>query len=178
MPNVHTPVHGSTDELLLHILQNFFEGQGIHIGTLFSEEIDPPMIIARAERRSGGMADAIHDERYMHPVLFSVSTITSGVDADQVGEELQEAVRIALRQAQLEQITVPNGGTLSRITNSILPSRVADFATATGIVQYASLPAGWVRFESVWRAIIRPPAQSTITNRFLNPRPIGPGVFF
>jgi hypothetical protein len=171
MPDVHIPMHGSVDDLLIGVLAQFFEGQGIHIGTLYSEEIEPPMILARAERRSGGMADAIHDDRYMHPALVSISTITSGVDADQIGEELQEAVRIALRQAQLDQTVVPNGGSISRITNSSLPSRVSDYATSTGIVQYASLPQGWVRWESVWRIVVRPPAQSTITNRFL----INPG---
>jgi len=167
MPEVHIPIFGSTDELLLHLLQDFFEGQGIHIGTLFSEEINPPMIIARAERRSGGQADAVHDDRYMHPALISVSTITSGVDADEIGEELQEAVRICLRQAQLEQRVVPNGGSIVRITNASLPVRVSDYATSTGIVQYASLPSGWVRYEAIYRIIIRPPAPSTITNRFL-----------
>lgn len=167
MPDVHIPVHGSTDELLLHILQDFFAGQDIHIGTLFSEEITPPMIVARAERRSGGMADAIHDDRHMRPALISVSTITDGVDADEMGEELQEAVRIALRQAQLSQTVVPNGGSITRITNSSLPVRVSDYATSTSVVQYAGLPAGQVRYESIWRIIIRPPAKSTITNRYL-----------
>lgn len=167
MPNVHIPIHGSMDELLLYLLQDFFKDQAIHIGTLFSEEINPPMIIARAERRSGGQADAVHDDRFMRPALISVSTITAGVDADEMGEELQEAVRICLRQAQLEQTVIPNGGSIARITNSSLPSRVSDYATSTGIVQYASLPAGWVRYESVYRIIARPPALPTITNRFL-----------
>jgi hypothetical protein len=167
MSDVFIPVFGSTDELLLHLLQDFFEGQDIHIGTLFSEEIDPPMIIARADRRSGSIAQDVSDDRFLQPVIVSVSTITSGVDADEIGEELQEAVRVCLRQAQLKQTVVPNGGYISRITNATPPSRVSDYATSTGVVQYASLPSGWVRFESVWRLILRHPPQSTITNRFL-----------
>lgn len=169
MPDVQIPVFGSTDELLLAILQEFFEGQDIHIGTLFSEETTPPMIIARAERRSGTIGDAVNDDRYLHPVIISISTITDGVDADEMGEELQEACRIALRQAQLKQTVIPNGGSIARITNASLPVRVSDYATSTGIVQYASLPAGQVRYESVWRLILRSPPQSTITNRFLAP---------
>ena len=167
MPNVHIPIFGSTDELLLGILTRFFEGQGIHIGTLFSEEMTPPAIIARAERRSGDIAGVVTDDRHLHSVILSVSTITSGVDADEMGEELQEAVRIALRQAQLEQIVIPNGGSIARLTIASAPVRVSDYATSTGIVQYASLPAGQVRYESVWKAILRPPALSTVTNRFL-----------
>jgi hypothetical protein len=167
MPDIQVPIFGSTDELLLTLLQDFFEGQGIHIGTLYSEEIDPPMILARAERRSGGIADNVSDERFLHPVLVSISTITSGVDADQIAEELQEAVRICLRQAQINQTVIPNGGVINRIANSSSPSRVSDYATSTGIVQYQGLPTGWVRFESIWRLILRPPPKSTITNRFL-----------
>jgi hypothetical protein len=148
-------------------LQDFFQGQGIHIGTLFSEELNPPMIIARAERRSGSVSDVVSDDRFLHPVIVSVSTITDGVDADEMGEELQEAVRVALRQAHLQQTVVPNGGSIARITNASMPVRVSDYATSTGIVQYASLPAGQVRYESVWRLILRSPPQSTITNRFL-----------
>jgi hypothetical protein len=167
MPDIQIPIFGSTDELLLKILQDFFEGQSVHIGTLYSEEIEPPMILARAERRSGGIADNVGDERFLHPVLVSVSTIASGIDADEIAEELQEAVRICLHQAQINQTVVPNGGVINRIANASSPSRVSDYATSTGIVQYASLPAGWVRFESIWRLILRSPPQSTITNRFL-----------
>lgn len=171
-PDIHVPIFGSTDELLLKLLQDFFAGQGIHIGTLYSEEIEPPMILARAERRSGGIADNVGDERFLHPVLVSISTITSGVDADEMAEELQEAVRICLRQAQIQQTVVPNGGVINRITNASSPSRVSDYATSTGVVQYASLPNGWVRFESIWRLILRAPPKSTITNRFLiSPEP-------
>lgn len=167
MPDVQIPVFGSTDELLLHILQDFFKGQQIHIGTLFSEETRPPMIIARAERRSGAMGDLVHDDRYMHPVVISISTITDGVDADEMGEELQEACRIALRQAQQNQVVVPNGGSISNMRNASLPVRVSDYATSTSVVQYAGLPAGQVRYESVWRLVLRYPPSSTITNRFL-----------
>jgi hypothetical protein len=171
MPVVDLPVRGSTDELLLHILQDFFAGQGIHIGTLFTDELKPPMIIARAERRSGTIADVVGDDRYLHPAIISISTITSGVDADEVAEELQEACRLALREAQQKQTVYPNGGSIARITNASLPVRVSDYATSTGIVQYASLPTGHVRYESIWRLILRPPPQSTITNRFLTPSP-------
>ena len=167
MPEVQIPIFGSTDELLLAILQEFFQGQGIHIGTLFSEEIQPPMIIARAERRSGTIGNVVTDDRYLHPAIISVSTITDGVDADEMGEELQEAVRVALRQAHLNQVVVPNGGSIAQITNASMPVRVSDYATSTGIVQYAGLPSGQVRYESIWRLILRSPPQSTITNRFL-----------
>ena len=167
---VKLPVFGSTDELIFQVLKKFFEGQDVHVGTLYSEDLKPPLVIARRERRSGGITESITDDRFMQSSLVSVSTIAEGVDADTVAEELQEAVRIALRQAQLDQVVIPDGGSITRITNSTVPSRVSDYATSTGVVQYASLPQGQVRYEAIYRLIVRPPNQSTITNRFLSPR--------
>lgn len=165
------PVFGSMDELLLGIFRRFFEGQDIHLGTLFTEDLQPPIIIARRERRSGTVADSTEDHRFLMPAIFSVNTITAGVDADEIGEELQEACRLALIQAQQEQWVIPDAGVISTIENSTVATRVSDWATSTGVVQYASLPKHWVRYESIYRVLYRPPQQSTITNRFVRPGP-------
>lgn len=164
------PIFGSMDELVLGIFRRFFEGvDGLHIGTLFTKNLEPPVIIARRERRSGTVVDKTEDSRFLQPAIFSVNTITSGHEADEIGEELQEACRIALVTAQQEQWTIPDAGTLSVIENSTVGTRVSDWATSTGVVQYASLPKGWVRYESIYRVLYRPPDQSTITNRFVRP---------
>ena len=161
------PVFGSTDDLLLGIFHKFFEGQGVHIGTLWSEDLQPPIIMARRERRSGTISNKSSDDRFLQPAIVAVNTITAGLDADEEGEELQEACRIALRQAQQTQLVIPDAGVISRIENSSPTSRVSDWATSTGVVQYASLPKTWVRYESIYRLLIRPPAQHSITNRFI-----------
>lgn len=166
---VNIPVFGSVDEMVLGIFRRFFEGQDVHIGTLYSEDLKPPIIITRRERRSGTVMTKTADDRFLRPAIFSVQTITSGVDADEIGEELQEACHLAIRTAQQEQWVIPDAGVLSVVENSSTPSRVADWATSTGVVQYASLPKGWVRYEAIYRVLYRPPAQSTITNRFLTP---------
>lgn len=163
----HIPVFGSTDMLMVSILREFFTGQDVHVGTLFSSDLAPPFIIVRRERRSGQASVDAEDDRFMQAAIVSVNTITSGPDADELGEELQEACRIAIREAQQNQIVVPNCGVISKITNSIEPSRVSDWATSTGVVQYASLPKGWSRFESVYRLLIRPPDQESVTNRYV-----------
>lgn len=126
-----------------------------------------PAIIARRERRSGTVANKTKDDRFLRPSVISINTFTHGVDADEIGEELHEAVQIALRTAQVDQWVIPDAGVISVLENSTTASRVADWATSTGVVQYASLPKGWVRYESIYRLLIRPPDQSTITNRFL-----------
>ena len=161
------PVFGSTDELTLAIFREFFKGQDIHIGTLFSDDLKPPVIICRKERRSGTVAHSSPDENDLQAAIVAVNTITDGLDADESAEELQEACRIALVRAQLTQAMYPNAGSIALITNSSPPSRVSDWATSTGVVQYSELPKTLVRYEAIYRLMIRPPRQSTITNRFL-----------
>lgn len=167
MSEARIPVFGSTDEMLLGIFRPFFAGQNIHIGTLYSDELTPPVIIARKERRSGTVAHQSPDETHVQAAIVSVNTITGGLDADEVGEELQEACRIALFQAWRDQTVIPNAGCISSITNSSPASRVSDWATSTGVVQYSELPKTLVRYESIYRILIRPPSQPSITNRFL-----------
>jgi len=161
---------GSVDDLMVTVLKDFFTGQDIHIGTLFSSALAPPIIIVRRERRSGQASIDSDDDRFIQSAIVSVNTITSGPDADLMGEELQEACRIAIREAQQNQTSVPGKGSISAITNSIEPSRVSDWATSTGVQQYASLPKGWTRYESVYRFLIRPPDQTQVTNRYVPSR--------
>lgn len=166
-PDVTVPVFGSTDELVFQILKEFFADQDVHIGTWFTEDIKPPMVICRRERRSGTLANVVTDDRFLQASVISINTITAGIDADEQGAELQEACRIALRQAQQKQTVIPNAGSISVITNSTPANQASDYATSTGVQQYASLPQGWIRWEALYRIIQRSPHQSTITNRFL-----------
>lgn len=171
MNTANIPIFGSADELMLGILRPFFEGQGVHVGTLFASGLEPPAVIVRRERRSGDVNLRVTDDRFLQPSIVSVNTLTSGLDADEIGEELQEACRIAIRQAVLDQTVVPGAGHISLMQNSTMPSRVSDWATSTGAVQYASLPKGWVRYESVYLLILSPPKHGTTTNRFVTPAP-------
>jgi hypothetical protein len=171
MTNRTIPIFGSVDDLMLALFKDFFESQSdLHIGSLFSEGMEPPIVIVRRERRSGTASVDSDDDRFIQSAIVSVNTITAGPDADALGEELQEACRIAIREAQQNQVVVPGCGSISAITNSIEPSRVADWATSTGVVQYASLNKGWTRYEAVYRLLIRPPEQTTVSNRYITPR--------
>lgn len=163
-----TPIFGSTDELMLGVLRKFFFGQGVEIGTLYSEDITPPFIMVRRERRSGTVMTKTDDDRFLQPSIVAVNTITDGIDADEVAEELHEAIRYAIRKAQQDQVVIPNGGCIAQLENSTTASRVSDWATSTGVVQYASMPKHWVRYEAIYRVLVRPPGQDTITNRFIS----------
>ena len=163
---INIPVFGSTDALLMAILRQFFVGQDIHIGTLYTEGMATPAIIASRERRSGNGESRAGDDRFLESAVVSVNTLTSGLEAMRDGADLQEMCRVALRQAQLEQKVFPGLGHIATIENSTPASRVSDWATSTGVVQYASLPKGVVRFESVYRLLIRPPVSGSVNNRF------------
>jgi hypothetical protein len=164
-----TPVFGSADELMRQLFENFFAGMDIHVYTTFSEHMQTPAIVARRDRRSGTLALHSKDDRFMQPVIMMVSTVTSGVDADEEGEELQEMCRYAIRQAQQRQLSFPGAGSIAVMEASTHPAKVSDWQTSTSVVQYASLPKGAIRYEAIFRLLIRPPAQSTITNRFRPP---------
>ena len=166
MTSINIPVFADTNRLLMAIFNEFFAGQDIAIRTLFSEEMPTPAIVARRERRSGNGEARNADPRFIEPSVVAVNTITSGLEAESEGSELQEMCRIALLQAQLEQRSYPGIGHIAAIENSTSASQVSDWATTTGIVQYAALPKGAVRFESVFRLLIRPPVTGGAINRF------------
>jgi hypothetical protein len=160
------PYYGSVDELVREVLTKFFQGQDVHVYTLFSENMQTPAVVARRERRSGTLALHSGDDRFMMSAIVAVTVITSGVDADEEGEELIEMCRYALRQAQQRQYSIPGCGSIAVLEESTHPSKVADWQTSTSVVQYASLPKNASRYESIYRLLVRPPAQDTITNRF------------
>lgn len=164
---LRTPHFGSVDELVRQLLEGFFQGQRVHFYTTFPENIQTPAVIARRERRSGTLALKTDDDRFMQSAIVMISTITNGPDADEEGEELAEMCRYALRQAQQMQLEIPGCGTIAAIEVSTHPSKVSDWQTASGPVQYASLPKNAVRYEIIFRLLVRPPNQSTITNRFM-----------
>ena len=160
------PIFGSTDELLRIVFEQFFADQDVHVYTQFSEHMQTPAVVARRERRSGTLALKTADDRFLQAAIVMVTTITDGPDADEMGEELQEMCRYALRQAQQLQVSIPNCGSIAVLEESTHPSKVADWQTSTSVVQYASLPKNAARYETIFRLLVRPPAQSTITNRF------------
>ena len=125
-----TPHFGSVDELVREIFTNFFTGQDVHVYTTFQENMQTPAVIARRDRKSGTLALATRDDRFMESAIVMVSTITEGPDADELGEELQQMCRYALRQAQQQQVSIPGCGSIAVLQESIHPSRVADWQTS------------------------------------------------
>lgn len=162
------PVHSPVEDLLLAVFNDYFDGKGVHVGTTYSEDNAPPMVMSREKRHAFGRTSQV-DERFLRPAMVVVNTITAGVNADAEGSQLQEACRHALMSAWLDNKIYPGLASISRVETGTYPSLVADWDTSTGVVQYAALPQGWVRYEAIYRLLLRPPTQSTIINPFITP---------
>lgn len=161
------PVFGSTDMILMGILRRWFAAHPeIHIGTLFSKDMQPPIIIARRDPKSGAPGTT-SDDANLRPTLVTISAITEGLEAENQGEQIMEAVHNALLTAVKEQWVIQGHGSISSIKNRSPYSRKSDWQSSTGIVQYASLPKEYVRMESVYLLMLRPPRPSTITNPYI-----------
>ena len=150
------PVFGPIEDLALGILRPYFEGTDVHVASTFVEGLPLPVVVARQDKKSGSMTHFSRDARFMRTALLSIDTICEGVDADQDASYLQEAVTHAIIQAWKNQTVVPGVGYISQIENIGNASRASDWATSTGVVQYASLPQGAVRYDSTMRLYIRP----------------------
>ena len=111
-----------------------------------------PFILARAATNAnlwGG------DERFIDSAIIAIHTFTEDPDGDEQGAILSEAVRVALRDAARRQVRLPGGARLHKVKLTAHPRRVSDWATSTGPVQYADLPSGTYRYETLFRIWIR-----------------------
>lgn len=123
----------------------------------------PPFFILA--RRLQGIGNWSGDPRFTDFGRFFIHTFTQDPDGDSKGAALSEAVRVVLRNAWLEKWTFPNLGSVIEIKTSNEPSRVTDWATSAGPVQYADLPTGFWRYESIYvMKIRRPRSRAATTN--------------
>lgn len=153
------PSFGSVQRLALGILRPWFSEHNITVGTTIPADMSDkmPFMLVRADRRTGRESAVSKDERFMRTSLLSVEVFTSGLNAEQQGYQIEESAQLALFHAWRNQIAVPQAGSIAAITSSTDIARVSDYATSTGVVQYASLPKGAVRHEAVYQLLIRPP---------------------
>jgi hypothetical protein len=162
------PAFGPVEDLMLGVLRRYFATvPSVYVTSEFHEGLLLPAVIARADRRSGTTAfHSTTDDRFMKPVVVAVSAICDGPNADKDASDLAEACRLGLRRAHMEQWVIPGVGHIAVLDNSTPATRVSDWATSTAVVQYASLPKGAVRFEGIYRILVRPPVGG-VENPFL-----------
>lgn len=120
-------------------------------------EFDQGFPVVHARRAQGLIAADVGDVRFVDSVLLQVNVFTQDPDADEEGAILSDAVRAVLYGAYRNQIVVPERGHISYFHVRQPPKRAADWATATGPVQYADLPTGVMRYEAIYQLGIRRP---------------------
>lgn len=140
------------EDVLLHILRE--DLPDVPVVSLIAEDPPPFFLLVR---RLHGFGNWKGDPRFTDAARFTIHTYTADPDGDEKGALLSEAVRVVLRNAWLDHRQVPGRGSIIAIRMTNEPSRVADWATASGPVQYADLPSGYFRYETMYEISIRKP---------------------
>ncbi|MFG1602848.1 hypothetical protein [Actinoplanes sp. NPDC049265] len=140
------------EDLLLYLLRETLAG--VSVQSLIWDNQTFPLVLMR---RQPSFGEWLGDTRFLDSADLVIHTFAEDPNGDEDAALLAEAVRVALRDAWLQHRSVPQRGHLTRVTMTSAPRRVTDWATATGPVQYADLPTGVWRYESLYRIAIRKP---------------------
>jgi hypothetical protein len=140
------------EDLLLVLLREALAG--VSVQSLIWDDQRFPMVLVR---RQPSFGEWLGDTRFLDSADIVIHTFAPDPDGDEDAALLAEAVRVGLRDAWLGHRVVPQRGHLTRVTMTSAPRRVTDWATATGPVQYADLPTGVWRYETLYRVAIRKP---------------------
>lgn len=136
------------EDLLLTLLRQKITT--VPIQSLYEDDQTAPMVLVR---RSGDWGMWRGDRRFVDMGQVNVQCICSGIDADSDAAILSEAVRVALLQSV--NIVVPPLGHLTAVQMLMSPRRTPDWATSSGPVQYADLPTGFMRYETIYEVTAR-----------------------
>lgn len=139
------------EDLVLAVLRKRITSVPVQ-SQIYDDQTFPAIVIHRGDMIGewwGG------DPRFIDNARLDVFCFVEGVNADEDGALLSEAVRNALRNSINE--VVPGLGYLTQVTMTSPPRNAADWDTATGPVQYADLPNEVVRYSTTYALSIRKP---------------------
>lgn len=131
------------EDLLLDLLPDKLPG--IQVQSLIRDEQTFPLVIPR---RSGNFGDWNGDERFLDAARITAHTFCEDPNGDEDAALLAEALRVVLRDSR--NVVVPQRGHITKVKMASAPRRVTDWATASGPVQYADLPTGVWRYETIY----------------------------
>ena len=140
------------EDILAAMFQRAFPE--LRFETYVSEVLTYPLITGARFTPQGGWSG---DPRFIDSGPVRINVFCAGPDADVEAFLISEAIRVVMLEASLERWNFPGLGSIVNITMSTEPADVNDWATATGIVQFADLPEGVIRFETVYQMTIRRP---------------------
>ncbi|PSL04133.1 hypothetical protein CLV30_106138 [Haloactinopolyspora alba] len=146
------------EDVLLPILRDGLPGVAVYslipeegLRAFVEGEVLPFVLVRRHAQQ--GYWDG--DIRFLDQGDFTIHTFTADPDGDEDGARLSDAVRVVLRNAWMNKVTVPGRGSVTRLRMLESPRRVTDWATSSGPVQYADLPTGVWRYETLYGITIR-----------------------
>lgn len=139
------------EDLLLALLRDNLPD--VQIKTRIADDQTFPAVLVRSAGSWGTWAG---DERFLDAAQVEIHTYADGPNSEEDAANLAEAVRVTLRDSK--NVVVPRRGHIVVCEMTSRPQRRADWATATGPVQYADLPTGVTRYETTYHIIIKKPA--------------------
>lgn len=108
-------------------------------------------------RRSPGLGSWRGDERVLDEGGVIVHVYAEDPDGDEKGSVISEAVRKVFQRAFLEHWKFEGLGSINVLRMTSEPTRVTDWITSVGPVQFADLPMGDWRYETRYAIRINPP---------------------
>lgn len=119
-----------------------------------ASSVTSPFILVR---RVPSMTGLDYDERFIDLANISIQVFARDPDADQKAAVISEAVRSSLHKAVKWPKYYRGLGSLVTVHRSEEAVRKTDWASGVGPVQFADLPAGFIRYEAVYTVQIRRP---------------------
>lgn len=134
----------------------------VNFRTTIPEELTRllPLVVGKRFLRQGNWSG---DPRFIDTGYIRINVLTKELDdggppiAEEQALYIAEAVRVMMFKASRERWYFPGLGSILNITMETEPEANSDWATASGIVQFADLPKHFSRVETVYRMTIRRP---------------------
>lgn len=126
----------------------------LNFSTYISENIQFPAVVGSRFTRSTGWSG---DPRFIDSGPVRINVFTEQPNADGKGYFISEAIRVMMMKAHTERWHFPGTGSILSIRMEAEPTDANDWMTASGIVQFADLPKGVSRFETIYYMTVRRP---------------------
>ena len=143
------------EDIALRVLREAMPGVDVR-SLIESDQADLDRFFILVRRIPGwGVWDG--DERFIDHGGLAVHVFAKDPNSDVVGAIVSEACRVALRNSARRRDWYPDLGGLLSTQLIQEPVRRTDWATSSGPVQFADLPAGYQRYEARYSLKVRLP---------------------
>lgn len=141
------------EDLLLAILRERLPAD-VQVKTLLADRQTFPLVLVRRQPQFGEWSG---DARFTDVADVAIYAFCEDPNGDEDAALLSEAVRVVLLEAWRKQTVVPGRGHITWVEMISAPRRATGWAATTRPIQYADLPTGVSRYETLYRVEIRKP---------------------